>query len=143
MMQNSGPTGSSKPAGEPRLEFLPGPVVHADLATAPAFAASNGDRSAARVEIGPGEGERFADTQPGAPEHDDQAPEPLSVDRIAGGAHDRDDLLDGGRISRVAHTFCCAASVPCGTRAWWPASGDNQRHRASATSCPPSDPLLN
>src|SRR4051794_3272531 len=69
MIQNSGPTGRIEPGCEPGMQFLPGPVVHADLATAPALAAPDQDRSAASVQVGLGERERFADPQPGAPEH--------------------------------------------------------------------------
>jgi hypothetical protein len=42
---------------------------------------------------------RLADPQPGAPQHDDQAPEPDALAILAGGAHDRDDLLDRGRAT--------------------------------------------
>ena len=120
MMQNSGPTGSSSRLVEPGLEFLPGPVVHADLAAAPALAAANEDRAAARVEVGLGERERFVDPQAGAPEHDDQPAQPLAVQRVAGGAHDRDDLLDRRRIGRVAHALVArrAAGVEAGHRRW-------------------------
>jgi len=51
--------------------LLPGPGVHADLAALAAFAAAHQDRAAARIEVAFGEGERFADAQPGAPQHDD------------------------------------------------------------------------
>jgi hypothetical protein len=43
------------------------------------------------------------DAQPGAPQHDDQAAQPAAVDAVAGAAHDGHDLLDRGRIGRVAH----------------------------------------
>ena len=81
MTQNSGPTGSSRRTVEPRLELFPGPVVHADLAAAPALAAADEHRAAARVEVGLGERERFVDAQPGAPEHHDQPAQPPAVRR--------------------------------------------------------------
>ena len=71
MTQNSGPAGSSTRAAEPRTQLLPAPLVHADLAAAPALAVADQDRSAAAVEVVLGERERFLDAQPGAPEHDD------------------------------------------------------------------------
>jgi hypothetical protein len=67
------------------------------------------------IQIALGERERFADPQPGAPEHDDQPPKPDAVGAIAGGAHDGDDLLDRRRVRRVAEPFVArrsAAVVP-------------------------------
>jgi hypothetical protein len=87
------------------LQLLPGPVVHADFAAAASLAAAHQHGAAARVEIGLGERERFADPQPGAPQQDDQAAQALPVDRLAGGAHDGDDLLHGGWVVRVAHSL--------------------------------------
>src|SRR4051812_38578165 len=58
---------------QPRLELFPGPVVHADLAPAPALAAAYEHRSAPRIEVGLVERERFAVPQSCAPEDDDQA----------------------------------------------------------------------
>src|SRR4051794_33327807 len=46
---------------EPWLELFPGPVVHADLATAPALAAAHEQRAAARVEVGLAERQRLVD----------------------------------------------------------------------------------
>src|SRR5215207_7012913 len=88
---------------EPGRELFPGPVVHADLAAAAALAAPHEQRSAARVEVGLGERERLADAQAGAPQHDDQAAQPVAVDAVAGAAHDGHDLLDRRRVGRVAH----------------------------------------
>jgi hypothetical protein len=59
------------PGLEPRFELLPGPVVHSHLAAAAALAAPYQQRSAARVEVGLGQGERLADPQAGALQHDD------------------------------------------------------------------------
>src|SRR4051812_18503625 len=56
-------------SGEPRLQLLPGPVVHADLAAATALAAAHEQRAAPRVEIGRAERERLVNAQAGAPQH--------------------------------------------------------------------------
>jgi hypothetical protein len=45
--------------------------------------------------------ERFADSEAGAPEEQDQRPEPSTVCAIPNAAHHGDDLLDGRRVSRV------------------------------------------
>src|ERR687885_2204738 len=88
--------------GEPGLQLLPGPVVHADLAAAAALAAAHEQRAAPRVEVGFAERERFVDAEPGAPEHDDERPQPRPVDIAAGVSHDGDDLADRGRVGGVA-----------------------------------------
>jgi hypothetical protein len=62
MTQNSGPMGSSRRRWSQGLKFLPAPVVHADLAPAPALAAADQQRAAALVEIGLGKRERFLDS---------------------------------------------------------------------------------
>ena len=49
------------PALEPRMEFIPAPVVHADLAAASALAASDEQGAAAVIEVGLGEAEGFLD----------------------------------------------------------------------------------
>src|SRR3954469_6877804 len=98
------------PRLEPWFELLPGPVVHADLAAAAALAASDQQRSAARVEVGLGECERFADAQASAPEHDDEprsrrpwTPSPawritVTISSIVGGsAGERIPSFRGGR----------------------------------------------
>src|SRR4029453_18066696 len=82
-MQNRGPTGSATRAWSHGSKLLPGPVVHADLAAAAALAAPHQQRSAARVEVGLGERERFADAQTSTPQHDDQAAQPAAVDAVA------------------------------------------------------------
>jgi hypothetical protein len=60
-IQRSDP--KAEPRLKPRLKLFPPPVVHADLAAAAALAASHQQRSAARVEVGLGNGERLADPQ--------------------------------------------------------------------------------
>jgi hypothetical protein len=63
---------------------------------------SDEDRPAALIQIGLGQRQRLIDPQPGAPEHDDQTVEAVTVASVMGMAHDRDDLLDGRRVCRVA-----------------------------------------
>lgn len=45
------------------------------------------------------------DAQTGPPRHDDQSAHPPAVTAVPRLAHDRDDLDDGGRVSRVAVTL--------------------------------------
>jgi len=60
---NSGSTGNRTPAAA-GIDVLPGPAVHADLATLVALAMADDHRSRASVEVGLGERERLADPQP-------------------------------------------------------------------------------
>jgi hypothetical protein len=53
------------------LELLPAPVVHAGFAAFAALAAAHQQCAASRVEVGLGQLERFADAQPGPPQHHD------------------------------------------------------------------------
>jgi hypothetical protein len=101
---------------EPRCELVPGPVVHPHLATAAPLAAAHEQRPRARIQIGLGERKRLVNAQPGSPQHDDQAAQPATVDAIAGAAHHRNDLLDRGRIGRVAQTL--VARRPTGVKLW-------------------------
>ena len=54
--------------------------------------------AAALAEIRLLKRERLPDSQPRAPQHDDQPTHAITVDAITGLTHDRDDLLDPGRI---------------------------------------------
>jgi hypothetical protein len=81
---------------------VPAPQVHADLAPAAALAVTDEHRPGARLEVVLGDGERLVDAQPRPPQQHDQGPQAGAVDAVAGLAHDRDDLLDRGRIGRVA-----------------------------------------
>jgi hypothetical protein len=78
-----------EPGSQPRLQLLPRPVIHADLAPAAALATRHQHGAAPR----------------GTPEHDDEAAQALAMAGLAGGPHDRDDSLDGGRVRRVAHSL--------------------------------------
>jgi hypothetical protein len=82
--------------------LLPGPAVHPDLAALAALSAAHQDCAARRLKIALGQGERFADAQPRAPEHNDQAPQPEAIDVLAAGPRHGDDLLDRGWIRRAA-----------------------------------------
>jgi hypothetical protein len=80
----------------------PAPRVHAHFAPPAALVVPDEQRTAAAIEIRLSEAQRFLDAQPGAPQHHDHAPGPVTVRAVAGGAHDGDDLFDGGRAWRAA-----------------------------------------
>ncbi len=86
---------------EPRLELLPAPVIHPDLATSPALGATDEQRAATAIEVRLTQRERFVDAKAGAPQHHNQSAKPPTVHTGAGDPHDRDDLLDGGRVGRI------------------------------------------
>jgi hypothetical protein len=90
---------------EPGAQVLPAPGVHADLAAAAALAVADEHRARTGLEVVLGQGKRLVNAQPGAPEQHDQGSHTGAVDAVAGLAHDRDDLLDRGRIGRVAQPF--------------------------------------
>jgi hypothetical protein len=112
------------PHVKPRLELLPAPCIHADLATAPALAASNQERATALIEIAFGESERFLDAQPGSPHDHDEPAEAAPVGSVTGRAHDGHDLFDLRRVGRVAQTV-----VP-----WRVASVESRQCRGRSTS---------
>jgi hypothetical protein len=104
---------------------LPARFVHADLAAAAALAAAHEQRPAPAVQVGFGERQRLVDTQPRAPEHDDQGPKPTPVRAVARGAHDGDDLLDGRRIGRIAEPLVARRAAGVKSR--------HRRRRATTT----------
>ncbi|MDP8909800.1 MAG: hypothetical protein M3N47_11965 [Chloroflexota bacterium] len=55
---------------EPRLELLPGPLVHADLAAAAALAAPHEQRPAPAIEVALVQQQGLVDVKTGAPQHD-------------------------------------------------------------------------
>src|SRR3954466_4651107 len=116
---------------DPTLQVLPGSLVHTDLAPAPALAAAHEQGPATLVEVGLVERQRLVNPQARAPQHDDQPAQAATVAPVAGSAHDRDDLLDGRRVGRVAATPCFVADGRRGTPAAWRATADDQRHRAA------------
>jgi len=101
-MQNSGPTGSATRAWS-HGSSCSHAQSHPHVAAPAALAAPHQQRTAPRIEVGLGERERLTDPQAGAPEHDDQAAQPATVDTVTGEAHQADDLLDRRRIRGVAH----------------------------------------
>jgi hypothetical protein len=73
------------------------------------------DRPAALVEVGFGQRQGLVDPQPGAPEHDDQAIESVTVAAVMRLAHHGDDFLDGRWVSGVALAlvpWCLAGAEP-------------------------------
>jgi hypothetical protein len=74
----------------------------ADLAAAAALAVADEHRTGPRLEVVLSDGERLGDAQPGAPEQHDQGPHSSAVGAVARLAHDGNDLLDAGRVGRVA-----------------------------------------
>jgi hypothetical protein len=90
-------------------------------------------RFAAPVEVGLVERQRLVDAKAGAPQHDDQPSQAASVHPVAGVAHDGDDLLDRGRVGRVAPIL-----MPGGDqrkiRATWPANDDDRRPPAATAT---------
>src|SRR3982751_434312 len=54
-----------------------------------------------RIEVALAQRERLLDTEPGAPEHDDQRPQASAVAIVGSSAHHRDDLLDGRRVGGI------------------------------------------
>jgi hypothetical protein len=63
-----------------------------------------------------GERERLLNAQPGPPQHDDHRSRTPAVTVIGGVAHHREDLIDRGWVSRMAHPFVArwAAGVVTG-----------------------------
>ena len=58
-----------------------------------------------QIEVALTQRERFADPQPGAPEHNDQAAEPDRLVVGAGGVHHGNDLLDARKVGWVPLAF--------------------------------------
>jgi hypothetical protein len=102
--------------GQPWLDRRPSPRVHADLAPAIVLAVPDQNRTATLIKIGLGQRERLLDPQPGAPEHDDQRVEAMTVAIVPGLAHHRDDLIDRRRVRGVGLAIV-ARGYP-GTRSW-------------------------
>lgn len=86
------------------------PVVHPHFAALVVLAVAHEQRSAALVEVGFGEPERLLDSQPGAPQDDDQAADAVAVDSISTRAHHGNDLLYAWRVGRVAKALLAATA---------------------------------
>ena len=89
------------PRDEPRVKLLPTPVIHPDLATSSSLAATNEQGTAAAIEVCLTQRKHLVDAKTGAPQHHREPTKPLTVQTIASDAHDRDDFLDGWRVSRI------------------------------------------
>lgn len=74
----------------------------ADFATSPALVVADEQRAAPAIEVRLVQGESFIDAKTRSPQDDDQPAKPPTVQAVARGPHDRDDLLDGRRVGRVA-----------------------------------------
>ena len=95
-----GPDGKTHADLEPRLQLIPRPVIHADLAAPAALAAADEDGASRSVKVTLGEVKRLADSQTGR--ELPAAPAGEHRQAITRRAHDCDDLLDRRRIGRIA-----------------------------------------
>jgi hypothetical protein len=86
---------------QPRIELLPRPTIHADLAALAALPAPDEDGAARSVQIALLERERFADSQASPPKQNNQRAKPVALGAITDRAHDRHDLFNRRWISRV------------------------------------------
>jgi hypothetical protein len=100
---------------EPGRELLPGPVVHADLAAAAALAAPHQHGAATMIEVALGKRQRLLVARRARGSRSARAAAGVGV--IACGVHDGDDLLDRGRLGRVAQALVVrrSASMKPGT----------------------------
>jgi len=92
---------------------------------------ANEQRTAVWVEVGLVERERLDDPKPGTPQRDDDAAQPDTLQAFTRGAHDRDDLLDRGRIRRIAQPLCSGAGALGGSWKWSQATGACRRNPAA------------
>jgi hypothetical protein len=90
---------------EPAVQVLKPPIVHPDLATLVALPVPDQHRPARRVDIRLAQRQRLGDPQSCAPQHGDHRPDAQAVAVSAGQAHDGDDLLDPGWVSRIFHSL--------------------------------------
>jgi hypothetical protein len=73
------PDGKTRANLEPRLQSIPGPVIHPDLAAPAALAAADEDGASGSVEVALGEVKRLADSQTGTPQDHHQRPQASAV----------------------------------------------------------------
>jgi hypothetical protein len=114
-----------------KAEAAPSPTRPSHLASAPALAAPDQQRSPSRIEIGLAEPEGLVDAQAGAPKHDDQSAQPRSVQAVSGVTHHRDDLLDGRRIGWIALALVARRRRACNPGIF---AGDRRRPAASSST---------
>ena len=77
------------------------PRVHPHLTTSITFPMADQQTASALVQVGLSEHERLMDPQTGSPQHNNQTPHPPPVTAVSGLAHDRNDLVNRGRICRI------------------------------------------
>jgi hypothetical protein len=98
--QNNGPTGNSARAAS-QGAAAPSPTRPCRPRGDATLAAAHQDRAAPLVEVALGEREPLLNAQPGAPQHDDHRSQAPAVGIVTGVAHDRHDLIDGGRVGPI------------------------------------------
>jgi hypothetical protein len=118
----------------PRLEVLPAPVIHADLAALVALPMAHEDRATPSVEVGLREREHLADAKTSAPQHHDERARSHAYWRRSGLAHHGHDLFDLRPSADRPDSAgpCCAAGDRSGSREASLGSDGNRRHRATA-----------
>ncbi len=89
---------------DPGLQLLPRPAVHPDLAAFAAFALAHEDRTASWVKVRFGKCERLADSQAGAPQHDDERTESDSVEGFPGIRQHQDAEPNAGMSTVPMHS---------------------------------------
>src|SRR3954469_5796871 len=124
------PTDRHRPARtQPWLELLEAPIVHPDLATPTALAATHQHRPAAPLEVELSQIERLLDAKPGAPQDHDQATGTVAVQPVAAATHHLDDLLRARRIRRVTPTLAARTAS-----ARYPGTAAGERRRPNESN---------
>ncbi len=129
--QNSGPDGSAIRSAVDSASTDHAQGIHPHLATAIALAVADEETASPPVEVGLGERERLVDPKARSPQHHDQPAHPPAVTIVSGLPHDRDDLIDRGRIRRIP-TPWSAGSGRRNDRASLPASAGGRRRPTTA-----------
>ena len=114
------------PLGHPRFKGRPASRVHPDHAAAIVLPVPDQNRSPPWLQIGLGQRQRLVDPKPRTPEHHDQPVQAIAVRSASRHPHDRDDLIDRRRVSRVAPTLVRRrpADVKLGQSRWRAALAD-------------------
>ena len=90
---------------KPRVELLPRPAVHPDLAALAALPMTDKHHTPVATKVALGQREGFADPKARSPQHNDHAAQPHAVRTVSRSTHDRDDLVDARRVWRIAQTL--------------------------------------
>lgn len=118
------------PSVKPWLKLVPAPAIHSHDVAFAAFAAPDGDRLVCKVEVARLERERFADSQSGTPEHDEQRAQTHSgqlggqtgAQRLAARVQEHHKVLNCERMRRVGARFRCWRASGLGAReGYWAA----------------------